>query len=129
VSAKTPDHPPSFTLLVFRKKKQKILLPATAPRGHAEPRDRRQLHGVGTQRRIRTWWVVPVREGEDERIGNFLDSKFPSACCTKIVQRPGFLADGLSFGLSVLNKLACSLIFTSHFTPGKHKNQSCSSLR
>jgi hypothetical protein len=54
--------------------------------------------------------------------------KFSPASCTKIVQRPGSRL-GLSLGLSVLNKLACSLIFTFHFTPGKHKSQSCRSLR
>jgi len=93
VLAKHRIIPPSFTLLVFRKK-QKIL-PATAPRGHAEhlwpwrpstfwakrslvSRDR-QLHGrtgalhvmwrcrnskeKTTTRRSRTRWVVLGREG------------------------------------------------------------------
>jgi len=49
-------------------------------------------------------------------------------CSVPSAQRPGFLADGLSFDLSVLNKLACSPVFTSYFIPGRMKNQSCMSL-
>jgi hypothetical protein len=56
----------SFSVLVFRKKKKqkpKILLPATAPRGHVRPQAWRQLHGwIGDS-------TASELEGEDERGG------------------------------------------------------------
>jgi hypothetical protein len=79
----------SFSVLVFRKKKKqkpKILLPATAPRrtssSAAAPRLDRRLHGVGTRRRRRTWWVVPVREGEDELLGPKVGRGWPRRAAT-----------------------------------------------